>query len=62
MLLGNTKWALDFSFYILSGIFDMADEFDSVSMDQEAFNQKCMAEISCNTRTPSEPLLPKHLL
>ncbi|KAJ5664605.1 Mediator complex subunit Med16 [Penicillium macrosclerotiorum] len=40
MLLGNTKWALDFSFFILSGIFDLADEFDSVSTDQEAFNQK----------------------
>jgi mediator of RNA polymerase II transcription subunit 16 len=40
MVLGNTKWALDFSLYILNELFDLADEFESVSSDQEAFNQK----------------------
>ncbi|PYH92172.1 mediator of RNA polymerase II transcription subunit 16 [Aspergillus ellipticus CBS 707.79] len=40
MMLGNTKWALDFSLYILNELFDLADEFESLSNDQEAFNQK----------------------
>ncbi|KAL4976798.1 mediator of RNA polymerase II transcription subunit 16 [Aspergillus desertorum] len=40
MVLGNTKWALDFSLYILNELFDLADDFESVSSDQEAFNQK----------------------
>lgn len=40
MVLGNTKWALDFSLYILHELFNLADEFEDVSSDQEAFNQK----------------------
>ncbi|PWY81960.1 mediator of RNA polymerase II transcription subunit 16 [Aspergillus heteromorphus CBS 117.55] len=40
MMLGNTKWALDFCLYILNELFDLADEFESLSNDQEAFNQK----------------------
>ncbi|KAL5045781.1 mediator of RNA polymerase II transcription subunit 16 [Aspergillus fruticulosus] len=40
MVLGNTKWALDFSLYILNELFDLADDFESVSSDQEAFNHK----------------------
>nr|Q5BE03.2 RecName: Full=Mediator of RNA polymerase II transcription subunit 16; AltName: Full=Mediator complex subunit 16 [Aspergillus nidulans FGSC A4] len=40
LVLGNTKWALDFSLYILNELFDLADDFESVSSDQEAFNQK----------------------
>ncbi|KAJ5880877.1 Mediator of RNA polymerase II transcription subunit 16 [Penicillium subrubescens] len=39
-LLGNTRWALDFSHYILSEIFDLADDFESVLHDSEAFTQK----------------------
>jgi mediator of RNA polymerase II transcription subunit 16 len=41
MVLGNTKWALDFSFYVLNELFDLADDFESLSGDQEAFTQKC---------------------
>jgi mediator of RNA polymerase II transcription subunit 16 len=41
MVLGNTKWALDFSFYVLNEVFDLADDFESLSGDQEAFMQKC---------------------
>ncbi|KAL2832149.1 mediator complex, subunit Med16 [Aspergillus cavernicola] len=40
MVLGNTKWALEFSLYILNEVFDLADDFESVSSDQEALNQK----------------------
>ncbi|GCB22497.1 mediator of RNA polymerase II transcription subunit 16 [Aspergillus awamori] len=40
MMLGNTRWALDFSLYILNELFDLADDFESVSADQEAFSQK----------------------
>ncbi|KAL4809606.1 mediator of RNA polymerase II transcription subunit 16 [Aspergillus unguis] len=40
MVLGNSRWVLDFFKYILKEIFDLADEFESVSSDQEAFNQK----------------------
>ncbi|KAL4893963.1 mediator complex, subunit Med16 [Aspergillus ambiguus] len=40
ILLGNTKWALDFLHYILNELLDLADEFESVSSDQEAFAQK----------------------
>lgn len=40
-LLGNTRWALDLFRYILSEIFDLADEFESVLHDSEAFTQKC---------------------
>ena len=41
MVLGNTKWALDFSQYILNEIFDLVDEFESILSDQEALTQKC---------------------
>lgn len=40
MVLGNTKWALDFSYYILDELFELADEFEPVFSDQEAFAQK----------------------
>lgn len=40
MVLGNTKWVLDFFLYTLNELFDLADEFESVPTDQEAFNQK----------------------
>ncbi|KAI2769069.1 hypothetical protein DTO012A8_5909 [Penicillium roqueforti] len=40
MVLGNTKWTLDFSHFLLSEIFDMADEFEDVFDDSEAFTQK----------------------
>ncbi|KAL4905887.1 mediator of RNA polymerase II transcription subunit 16 [Aspergillus multicolor] len=46
MVLGNTKWALDFSLYILNELFDLADDFESVSSDQEAFNQKLKSTAS----------------
>ncbi|KAL4941327.1 hypothetical protein BDV06DRAFT_229775 [Aspergillus oleicola] len=46
MVLGNTKWALDFSLYILNELFDLADEFESVSSDQESFNQKLKSTAS----------------
>ncbi|KAL4879567.1 mediator of RNA polymerase II transcription subunit 16 [Aspergillus karnatakaensis] len=45
MVLGNTKWALDFSLYILNELFDLADEFESIT-DQEAFTQKLKSTIS----------------
>lgn len=41
MVLGNTKWTLDFSHFLLNEIFDMADEFEDVYHDPEAFTQKC---------------------
>ncbi len=41
MVLGNTKWTLDFSHYLLNEVFDMADEFEDVFDDPEAFTQKC---------------------
>lgn len=41
MVLGNTKWTLDFSHFLLNEIFDMADEFEDVFNDPEAFTQKC---------------------
>lgn len=40
MVLGNTKWTLDFSHFILNEIFDLADEFEDVFNDPEAFTQK----------------------
>lgn len=40
MVLGNTKWSLDFLHYLLIEIFDLADDFEGVSNDQEAFTQK----------------------
>ncbi|KAJ5898231.1 Mediator complex subunit Med16 [Penicillium tannophilum] len=40
MLLGNIKWVLDFTHFILSEAFDLADEFDALFTDQEAFTQK----------------------
>ncbi|KAF7719404.1 Uncharacterized protein PECH_004899 [Penicillium ucsense] len=39
-LLGNTKWTLGLSHYILNEIFDLADDFESVLHDTEAFTQK----------------------
>ncbi|CAL5871048.1 uncharacterized protein PFLUO_LOCUS5292 [Penicillium psychrofluorescens] len=40
MVLGNTKWSLDFLHYLLNEIFDLADDFEGVFNDQEAFAQK----------------------
>ncbi|KAJ5246826.1 Mediator complex subunit Med16 [Penicillium chermesinum] len=40
VILGNTKWALSFASYLLSEVFDLADEFDGLFTDQEAFTQK----------------------
>ncbi|OKL60129.1 Mediator of RNA polymerase II transcription subunit 16 [Talaromyces atroroseus] len=40
MVQGNTKWALDFTQYILDDLFALAKEFESVIDDQEAFSQK----------------------
>ncbi|KGO75909.1 Mediator complex, subunit Med16 [Penicillium italicum] len=50
MVLGNTKWTLDFSHFLLNEIFDMADEFEDVFNDPEAFTQKLK-------NSPSLPLL-----
>lgn len=41
MVLGNTKWTLDFLHYTLNGLFDLADEFEDVLKDHDAFTQKC---------------------
>ncbi|KKK26961.1 mediator of RNA polymerase II transcription subunit 16 [Aspergillus rambellii] len=46
MVLGNTKWALDFASYILNELFDLADEFEGLSSDQEAFTQKLKSTTS----------------
>lgn len=40
MILGNAKWTLDFSHFVLSEILDLAAEFEDVFNDQEAFTQK----------------------
>ncbi|KAH8697294.1 putative RNA polymerase II mediator complex subunit Sin4 [Talaromyces proteolyticus] len=40
MIYGNTKWALDFSRFILDDLFELAEEFEPVLDDQEAFVQK----------------------
>lgn len=40
MVLGNAKWILDLAYYVLDDVFDLADEFESVFSDQEAFAQK----------------------
>lgn len=42
MILGNARWTLNFSHFILNEIFDLADEFENVFTDQEAFAQKRM--------------------
>jgi len=49
MILGNTKWTLDFDHFILSEIFDLADEFEGVFTDQEAFTQKRTHAYNCPT-------------
>ncbi|KAJ5098862.1 Mediator complex subunit Med16 [Penicillium argentinense] len=46
MILGNAKWTLDFSHWVLSEVFDLADEFESVFNDQEAFTQKLKSTTS----------------
>ncbi|KAL2817830.1 mediator complex, subunit Med16 [Aspergillus granulosus] len=46
MVLGTTKWALDFSLFILNELFDLADEFESVASDQDAFTQKLKSTTS----------------
>ena len=40
MVLGNTKWVLDFLHYILNEMLGLADELEPVFSDQEAFAQK----------------------
>lgn len=54
MVYGNTKWALDFTQYLLDDLFTLAKEFEPVLDDQEALAQK--GEYS------SIPLLTKDLL
>lgn len=49
MVLGNTKWTLDFSHFILNEIFDLADEFEDVFNDPEAFTQKRKTQSSRQT-------------
>ncbi|KAJ6112846.1 hypothetical protein N7512_008170 [Penicillium capsulatum] len=39
VILGNAKWGLSFSHFVLGEIFDLADDFDDLT-DQEAFTQK----------------------
>lgn len=51
MLLGNIKWVLDFTHFILSEAFDLADEFDTLFTDQEAFTQKCKSSTTLTKRT-----------
>lgn len=46
MILGNARWTLDFSHFVLSEAFDLADEFESVFNDQEAFTQKLKSTTS----------------
>lgn len=41
MVIGNTKWALDISQYILNEIFDLAEDYESLLSDPEALSQKC---------------------
>jgi mediator of RNA polymerase II transcription subunit 16 len=53
LVLGNTKWTLDFSHWLLNEVFDMADEFESVFNDQEAFTQKCTPQSTSN-KTPKQ--------
>ncbi|KAF9889204.1 mediator complex subunit [Aspergillus nanangensis] len=40
ILLGNTKWTLDFLHCVLNALLNLSDDFESVSSDQEAFAQK----------------------
>jgi mediator of RNA polymerase II transcription subunit 16, fungi type len=40
MVYGNTKWALDFTQYLLDDLFALAKEFEPVLDDQEALAQK----------------------
>lgn len=40
MVHGNVKWALDLILYILDDLFQLAQEFEPVLDDQEAFAQK----------------------
>ncbi|KAJ5995590.1 Mediator complex subunit Med16 [Penicillium waksmanii] len=46
MILGNAKWTLDFSHFVLSEILDLAAEFEDVFNDQEAFTQKLKSTTS----------------
>lgn len=40
MVHGNVRWALDFSHYILDGLFELADELQPYFNDKETFAQK----------------------
>lgn len=40
IILGNARWSLDFCHFVLSEIFDLADEFEGLFTDQEALIQK----------------------
>ncbi|KAE8549529.1 hypothetical protein EYB25_008051 [Talaromyces marneffei] len=40
MVYGNTKWALDFTQYLLNDLFSLAKEFEPILDDQEALAQK----------------------
>ncbi|KAJ5946495.1 Mediator complex subunit Med16 [Penicillium verhagenii] len=40
VLMGNIKWVLDFTHFVLSEVFDLADDFESLFTDLDAFTQK----------------------
>lgn len=40
MILGNTKWVLDFYHFIVDELFDLTEEFEPVFSDSEALAQK----------------------
>jgi mediator of RNA polymerase II transcription subunit 16 len=60
MILGNAKWTLDFSHFILSEILDLAAEFEDVFNDQEAFTQKRKSYPSYSPSPPSSYILTPH--
>lgn len=58
VVLGNTKWTLDFSHFLLNEIFDMADEFEDVYHDPEAFTQKCKEPPHNKFQLQGSPISP----
>lgn len=50
IILGNARWSLDFCHYVLSEIFDLADEFEGLFTDQEALTQKRELRQTCLPR------------
>ncbi|PKY07581.1 mediator of RNA polymerase II transcription subunit 16 [Aspergillus campestris IBT 28561] len=45
-VLGNTRWALDFSHYLLNELFELADELEGVASDPETLSQKLKSTAS----------------